>query len=199
MNSTVKTCVVQVYEDNDIWIPVLSSISYGIGAIVCGSWMFSISKDARNQQKVWTIFGIFKAWIKILVISDRTFEMVLSTKKFLFFQITFYYCVLSGMDLAQIWITPSPEFCFLKNFIKNLPILMIAMSLSFTTVMKFYILVTKSVPEMDEIDIAKKALFCITSVSSILNGLKFSGDTKPTFNQVSFKMFTLQLCFQMFF
>ena len=88
------------------------------------------------------------------------------------------------MDLAQIWITPSPESCFFKNFIKNPPILMIAMSLSFTTVLKFYVLITKSVPEMDETDIAKKAIFSITIFSSILSGLKFSGDTKPTFNQV---------------
>ena len=61
---------------------------------------------------------------------------------------------------------------------------MIAMSLSFTTVLKFYILITKSVPEMDETDIAKKAILSITIISSILSGLKFSGDTKPTFNQV---------------
>ena len=68
MNSTVKMCPIDVYEEKKDWIPIFSSISYGIGAIVCGSWMYSLWKDARNQQKVWTIFGIFKAWIKILVI-----------------------------------------------------------------------------------------------------------------------------------
>ena len=68
MNSTMKICPINVYEEKKDWFPIFSSNSYGIGAIVCGSWMYSIWKNARNQQKVWTIFGIFKAWTKILVI-----------------------------------------------------------------------------------------------------------------------------------
>ena len=67
MNSTAMICPIQVYKKNDVLIPVFSCISYGIGALICGSWMFSIWNDVRNQQKVWTIFGIFKAWTKIVV------------------------------------------------------------------------------------------------------------------------------------
>ena len=67
MNATEEICNIEVYKENDIWIPVLSSISYGIGTSICGSWMFSIWKDVRNQQKVWTIFAILKAWTKIVV------------------------------------------------------------------------------------------------------------------------------------
>ena len=64
---------------------------------------------------------------------------------------------------------------------------MTGLSLSFATVLKLYFLITKSVPEMDEADVAKKAIFIITVSSSALCGIKFSGDTKPTFNQVRLK------------
>ena len=111
------------------------------------------------------------------------FELFIA-HKYSCFQATFYVCVNGGLDLAQIWVTPSPNFCFFKNFIKNPPILMTGLSLSFATVLKLYFLITKSVPEMDEADVAKKAIFIITVSSSVLSGIKFSGDTKPTFNQV---------------
>ena len=95
----MKICPILGYEENKDWIPIFSSISYGIGAIVCGSWMYSIWKDARNQQKVWTIFGIFKAWTKILVIFECTTEMFLSLKV-----IFVFVCVLlDNILLLRSW------------------------------------------------------------------------------------------------
>lgn len=71
MNSTEDICKVDIYEENG-WMPIAFSISYGIGLTVSGSWMYSIWKDAMNSQKVWTIFSIFNAWIKSLVSELRT-------------------------------------------------------------------------------------------------------------------------------
>ena len=93
-------------------------------------------------------------------------------------------CVTVGLDLLQIWVTPSQNFCFVKNFFKTLLIIMIALSLCFTTLLKFYVLVTKSIPEMDEIRVAKKTIFIIFISSFTIIFCKFSGETKPTFNQV---------------
>ena len=43
---------------------------------------------------------------------------------------------------------------------------------------------TKSIPEMDESRVAKKVIFIISVTSFALGLIKFSGETKPTFNQV---------------
>ena len=43
---------------------------------------------------------------------------------------------------------------------------------------------TKSIPEMDESRVAKKVIFIISVTSFVLGFIKFSGETKPTFNQV---------------
>ena len=43
---------------------------------------------------------------------------------------------------------------------------------------------TKSIPEMDESRVAKKVIFIICFTSFALGLIKFSGETKPTFNQV---------------
>ena len=71
MNSTENMCKVDIYEEN-AWMPLAFSISYGIGLVVSGSWMYSIWKDVMNSQKVWTIFSIFNAWIKSLVGEPET-------------------------------------------------------------------------------------------------------------------------------
>ena len=65
-------------------------------------------------------------------------------------------CVTVGLDLLQIWVAPNQHFCFVKNFFKSPVLVMIALSLCFTTILKFYVLATKSIPEMDEFRVAKK-------------------------------------------
>ena len=90
-----------------------------------------------------------------------------------------------GLDLLQVWIIHSPETCFLKNFLKSPLINMTSLSLSFITVLKFYVLVKKSVPEMNEHYVAKVTIFAITVVSFVISCIKFlTRETKPTFNQV---------------
>ena len=66
MNSTSTTCQVEVYKDS-FWMPIASSISYGIDVIVSAWWFQTIWKDVMNPQTFWTIFKIFHAWIKGLV------------------------------------------------------------------------------------------------------------------------------------
>ena len=66
MNSTAATCRVEVYKDN-IWMPLASSILYGIDVIVSVSWIHTIWKDMMNPQTFWTIFKIFHAWVKGVV------------------------------------------------------------------------------------------------------------------------------------
>ena len=70
--------------------------------------------------------------------------------------------------------------------LKNLVPLMLGMSLSILTVLKCYVLVTKSMPEIDENRVSKVVIAMIILLSFGDGGIKFSGDTKPTFNQVSF-------------
>ena len=100
------------------------------------------------------------------------------------FQIGYYVCVNVGLDLLQVWVPLSPHFCFMKNFHQNPLIMIMSLSLCFTTILKFYVLMTKSIPDMDEISVAKKAIFIISIASFALSIFKFSGETKPTFNQV---------------
>ena len=100
------------------------------------------------------------------------------------FQLSFYMCVTVGLDLLQIWVAPNQHFCFVKNFFKSPVLVMIALSLCFTTILKFYVLATKSIPEMDEIRVAKKAIFIIFTTTFTIISYKFSGEIKPTFNQV---------------
>ena len=94
-----------------------------------------------------------------------------------------------GLDLLQVWIIHSPETCFWKNFLKSPLINMISLSLSFITVLKFYVLVKKSIPEMNEHYVAKMTIFAITVVSFVISCIKFlTRETKPTFNQVKSSM-----------
>ena len=72
----------------------------------------------------------------------------------------------------------------MKNFHQNPVIMIISLSLSFITILKFYVLMTKSIPEMDESRVVKKVIFIICFTSFALGLIKFSGETKPTFNQV---------------
>ena len=62
---------------------------------------------------------------------------------------------------------------------------MLGMSLDFITILKCYVLVTKSMPEVDEIRVSKIVISLVILLSSGIGAFKFSGETKPTFNQVS--------------
>ena len=64
---------------------------------------------------------------------------------------------------------------------------MIGLACTFSTVLKFYVLcIRKSMPEINESRLAKYAISSIIAVSLSFNYVKFSGNTKPTHNQVSF-------------
>ena len=104
----------------------------------------------------------------------------------------YFVSVVVGSDLIQVWVPQSYDICLLKNINKCATILMMCLSFSFSTVLKFYILARKSIPAMDEIFVAKVSMFLITLISWSVSCIKsLIGDTKPTFNQVSCKA----LCF----
>ena len=79
----------------------------------------------------------------------------------------------------------SSDICFLKNLLNNIFPVNVGLYLSFTTFLKYYFLASRSMLEMNESKIAKFTFGIISSVSLMVCGIKFSGDTKPTFNQVS--------------
>ena len=93
-----------------------------------------------------------------------------------------------GLDLLQIWIDFSQEFCHIKNFMKSTMPVIIGLSISFSTVLKCYIICyKKSMPEMNDSKVSKFAIASILIASILTNSIKFSGETKPTFNEVSSK------------
>ena len=184
MNSTSTTCQVEVYKDS-FWMPIASSISYGMDVFVSACWVQTIWKDVMNPQTFWTIFKIFHAWIKGLVRTSFSKNLQdIHIFNCLNFQVAYYVCVNVALDLIQVWVPLSPEFCLMKNFHQNPVLMIISLSLSFITILKFYVLLTKSIPEMDESRVAKKAIFIISFTSLALSLIKFSGKTKPTYNQV---------------
>ena len=81
------------------------------------------------------------------------------------------------------------DICFVKNLLKNIFPVNVGLYLSFTTLLKYYFLASRSMQdsmlEMNESKIAKFTFGIISFVSLMVCGIKFSGDTKPTFNQVS--------------
>ena len=79
----------------------------------------------------------------------------------------------------------SSDICFVKNLLKNIFPVNVGLYLSFTTLLKYYFLASRSMLEMNESEIAKFTFGIISFVSLVVCGIKFSGDTKPTFNQVS--------------
>ena len=186
MNISETTCLVEIFKDN-FWLSVASSISYGLGILVSASWIFDIWKDFTSSQKVWTIFSILKAWKKVLVSKNLNFTCLLK-KLFIntfLMQMGFFVFLIVGLNLLQVWFNPSFDICFLKNLITNATILMLCLSFSFTTVLKYFVLAKRSVPEMNEGYVAKLSLFFIVLVSCGLSSIKFFiGQTKPTFNQV---------------
>ena len=199
MNISETTCLVEIFKDN-FWLSVASSISYGLGILVSASWICDIWKDFTSSQKVWTIFSILKAWKKVLVSKNLNFTCLLK-KLFIntfLMQMSFFLFLIVGLNLLQVWFNPSFDICFLKNLITNATILMLCLSFSFATVLKYLVLAKRSVPEMNEGYVAKVSIFCIILVSWSVSSIKFFiGDTKPTFNQVSenkklTKNFTLQ-------
>ena len=199
MNISETTCLVEIFKDN-FWLSVASSISYGLGILVSALWICDIWKDFTSSQKVWTIFSILKAWKKVLVSKNLNFTCLLK-KLFIntfLMQMGFFVFLIVGLNLLQIWSNPSFDICFLKNLITNATILMLCLSFSFATVLKYLVLAKRSVPEMNEGYVAKVSIFCIILVSWSVSSIKFFiGDTKPTFNQVSenkklTKNFTLQ-------
>ena len=105
------------------------------------------------------------------------------------FQMTFFVFLVVGLNLLQVWFNPSFDICFLKNLITNATILMLCLSFSFTTVLKYFVLAKRTVPEMNEGYVAKLSIFFILLVSCGVSSIKFFiGYTKPTFNQVSKNM-----------
>lgn len=94
--------------------------------------------------------------------------------------------VIVGIQLFQVWIAPGDfDFCFLNNLALNSHICMMCLSLSLTTAFKFFVLAKRSIPEMNESLFSKIAIVLIVLISWIVSSIKFySGDTKPTYNQV---------------
>ena len=94
--------------------------------------------------------------------------------------------VIVGIQLFQVWAAPGDfDFCFLNNLTLNSHICMMCLSLSLTTASKFFVLAKRSIPEMNESLFSKIAVVLIVLISWIVSGIKFySGDTKPTYNQV---------------
>ena len=112
----------------------------------------------------------------------------ISTSFSIFPQICVFVCLNMGLDLLQIWIDFSQEFCHIKNFMKSTVPVIIGLSISFSTVLKCYIICyKKSMPEMNDSKVSKFAIASILMASIFTNGIKFSGETKPTFNEVSSK------------
>ena len=104
------------------------------------------------------------------------------------FKIAIYVHLIVGLDYLQVWVSPNESFCFMKNSIKSPLCVVIGLSCTFSTVLKFYVLcIRKSMPEINESTFAKYAISSIISVALAFNYAKFSGNTKPTHNQVSFQ------------
>ena len=102
------------------------------------------------------------------------------------FQMTFFVFLVVGLNLLQVWFNPNFNICFLKNLITNATILMLCLSFSFATVLKYLVLAKRTVPEMNEGYVAKLSILVMILVSWGVSTIKFFiGDTKPTFNQVS--------------
>ena len=101
-----------------------------------------------------------------------------------------YVHLIVGLDYLQVWVSPNESFCFMKNSIKSPLCVVIGLSCTFSTVLKFYVLcIRKSMPEVNENKLAKYAISSIIAVALAFNYVKFSGNTKPTHNQVSLKYY----------
>ena len=48
-------------------LQIASAISYGIGVIGTGVWIRGSYQEIIKPDKLWTVFNIFKIWIKSLV------------------------------------------------------------------------------------------------------------------------------------
>ena len=91
------------------------------------------------------------------------------------------------MKFLQIWTNPSEHFCFIKNCIKSPLCVVVGLSCTFSTALKFYVLcIRKSMPEVNESKMTKNTILSIVAISLVFNFVKFSGNTKPTPNQVRF-------------
>ena len=188
MNASVgtSTCVVKPFSDN-VWLYATSTVFYGLG--ILGSCMLMknvfVEFSSGNDNKR-TIFSLFKAWIEFLV--SRKFVYNGLHYSTLYLKISIYVHLIVGLDYLQIYISPTENFCFVKNYIKSPLCVVIGLSCTFSTVLKFYVLcIRKSMPEINESKLAKYAISSIIAVSLSFNYVKFSGNTKPTHNQVSMK------------
>ena len=84
-----------------------------------------------------------------------------------------------GLDLSLIWINYSPEFCLYKTFLKSSLPVIAGISISFSTVIKFYILCFKK--SMLEINDKKVSIFSITSIigfTVMMNAFKYKDEAK---------------------
>ena len=101
----------------------------------------------------------------------------------------FYDLIYLKSDFLEQYLCNFFNICFLKNLITNATILMLCLSFSFATVLKYLVLAKRTVPEMNEGYVAKLSIFFILLVSCGVSSIKFFiGYTKPTFNQVSKNM-----------
>ena len=64
-NSTI-ICEVKPFTEK-YWLQLASAISYGIGLVGTGVWIRGSYQEIFNPNKLWTVFNIFKIWIKSLV------------------------------------------------------------------------------------------------------------------------------------
>ena len=73
----------------------------------------------------------------------------------------------------------------MKNYIKSPLCVVVGLSCTFSTALKFYVLcIRKSMPEVNESKLTRNTIISIVAISLAFNFVKFSGNTKPTPNQV---------------
>ena len=114
----------------------------------------------------------------------------------LFFKGILYYTIISGTDLLRIWVGPLPNFaCFVLACLRSVLFVQTLMILCALTVIKFvFLCVLKRVPDMDDDLAAKWVLRSIMTLSFGLSAIKYSGETRPNKNEVTFSLFANLIC-----
>ena len=163
-NNSTTICNIQLFAED--WISQSASVvSYCIGFIGSIIWTKKSLQEICDSSQNWTIFSIFRTWIKALVSKAlyylySKFPWKLNVKRYeiLFYnQISIFVFTSVGLDLSLIWINYSPEFCLYKTFLKSSLPVIAGISISFSTVLKFYVLCFKK--SMLEINDKKVSIF----------------------------------------
>ena len=103
--------------------------------------------------------------------------------------------------MLQIGFKMSSNICLIKNVAKNIVAVVVGLTLCFTTPLKCYSLAYRTMPEMNENNVSKYVMILTSTLSVFVCGIKFFGETKPTYNQVSFTsmiFMVMQIIYQFF-